>query len=150
MHAVYSDPDVTRFIPGGVRDVAGTRQRVSELIAHHDLHGVSKWAVTLTDSGILIGDCGLQFLPGRYDLELGFHFAREYWARGYATEAASACLAWALANRTERVVAIVDPHHPTSQHVLTKLGMRPVGRDNLLDRTWTVYEATGQQVDNRA
>lgn len=53
--------------------------------------------MTLTDSGILIGDCDLQFLPGGYDSELGFHFAREYWARGYATEAASACLAVALA-----------------------------------------------------
>ena len=38
MHAVYSDPDVTRFIPGGVRDEAGTRQRVGDLIAHHDRH----------------------------------------------------------------------------------------------------------------
>ena len=142
MHVVYSDPEVTRFIPGGVRDADGTHQRVADLIAHHDCHGVSKWAVTLSDSGVLIGDCGLQFLPGRPDLELGFHFAREYWGHGYATEAASACLAWAQTNRTERVVAIVDPRHWTSQRVLTKLGMRPVGRDHILDRTWMVYEAT--------
>ncbi len=52
MHAVYSDPDVTRFIPGGVRDQDGTRRRVAELIAHQDRHGVSKWAVTLSDSGL--------------------------------------------------------------------------------------------------
>ncbi|MCV7054735.1 GNAT family N-acetyltransferase [Mycolicibacterium gilvum] len=70
----------------------------------------------------MIGDCGLQFLPGRPDLELGFHLAREYWGHGCATEAASACLGWALINRTERVVAIVDPQHRTSQRVLTKLG----------------------------
>lgn len=140
MHVVYSDPEVTRFIPGGVRDADGTRQRVSDLIAHNDRHGVSKWAVTLTDSGVLIGDCGLQFLPERPELELGFHFAREHWGHGYATEAASACLAWALAHRKERVVAIVDPQHATSQRVLTKLGMLPVGRDQILDRTWIVYE----------
>jgi hypothetical protein len=42
MHAVYSDSDVTRFIPGGVRDMHGTRQRVAELIAHQDRHSVSK------------------------------------------------------------------------------------------------------------
>ena len=145
MHVVYSDPAVTRFIPGGVRDADGTRQRVIDLITHHDCHGVSKWAVTLNDSGVLVGDCGLQFLPGRPDLELGFHFAREYWGHGYATEAASACLGWALTNRTERVVAIVDPQHRTSQQVLTKLGMQPVGRDHILDRTWIIYEATGQR-----
>ena len=142
MHAVYSDPDVVRYIPGGVRDRDGTYRRVADLIAHHDRHGVSKWAVTLSNSGFLIGDCGLQFLPGRTDLELGFHFARAYWGHGYATEAASACLAWALATRSERILAIVDPEHRSSQHILTKLGMQPIGRDNILDRTWFVYQAS--------
>lgn len=141
MHAVYSDPEVTRFIPGGVRDRHGTRERVADLVAHHDRHGVSKWAVTLSDSDVLIGDCGLQFLPDRPELELGFHIARTYWGHGYASEAASACLGWALANRTERILAIVDPQHRASRRVLTKLGMQPIGRDHILDRTWLVYEA---------
>ena len=42
-------------------------------------------------------------------------------------------------------MAIVDPQHRTSQQVLTKLGMQPVGRDHILDRTWIIYEATGQR-----
>jgi hypothetical protein len=40
---------------------------------------------------------------------LGFHFARAYWGHGYATESASACLAWALTNRTERILAHRPP-----------------------------------------
>ncbi len=143
MHAVYSDPEATKFLPGGVRDYAGTRQRVAELIDHHDRHGVSKWAVTLSQSGLLIGDCGLQLLPGRDDLELGFHIARAYWGHGYATEAASACLNWALANRTERILAIVDPRHHSSQRVLAKLGMRAIGSDHILNRAWIVYKPGG-------
>jgi RimJ/RimL family protein N-acetyltransferase len=102
---------------------------------------VSKWGVVVSNSGVLIGDCGLQFLPGRPELELGFHFARAYWGCGFATEAASACLAWALANRSERIVAVVDPQHRSSQRVLSKLGMHSVGRDDILGRTWLVYEA---------
>ncbi|WP_118915421.1 GNAT family N-acetyltransferase [Mycobacterium shigaense] len=141
MHAVYSDPEATRFIPGGVRDRDGTRQRVADLIDHHDCHGASKWAVTLSHNGQLIGDCGLQFLPGRQDLELGFHFARAYWGHGYAAESASACLAWAWTNRTERILAIVDPSHHASQRVLAKLGMQRVGGDHILGRSWVVYEA---------
>ena len=82
MAAQTSALEVTRFIPGGDRDPEGTRQRVAELIAHHDRHGFSKWAVTLSDSGLLIGDCGLQFLPGRPALELGFHIARAHWLPG--------------------------------------------------------------------
>jgi ribosomal-protein-alanine N-acetyltransferase len=141
MYTIYSDTEAARFIPGGARDYAGTYRRVTDLIDHHKRHGVSKWAVTLEDSGLLIGDCGLQFLPGRPDLELGFHFARSYWGHGYATEAATACLAWALNNRAERILAIVDPEHASSQRVLGKLGMRQIGDDHLLGRDWLIYEA---------
>jgi RimJ/RimL family protein N-acetyltransferase len=141
LHAVYSDAEVVRYIPGGVRDEKGSRQRLEELIAHHEQHGVSKWAVTLASTGHVIGDCGLQFLPGTTDLELGFHLARPYWGRGYATEAASACLQWALVERRERIVAIVDPAHAASQRILSKIGMRPVGPGRFLDRSWLVYEA---------
>jgi RimJ/RimL family protein N-acetyltransferase len=141
MHAIYSDPEAMRFIPGGVRDLDGTRQRVADLIDHHDRYGVSKWAVTRAHDGLLVGDCGLQFLPGRNDLELGFHFARPHWGRGYATEAASACLAWAMAHRTEPILAIVVPGHHSSQRVLTKLGMQVVGPEFILGRTWIVYDA---------
>jgi [ribosomal protein S5]-alanine N-acetyltransferase len=47
----------------------------------------------------VIGDYGRQYLPGTDDLELGFHFARTHWGRGYATEEAAACLEWALTER---------------------------------------------------
>jgi RimJ/RimL family protein N-acetyltransferase len=112
MHAIYSDAEATWFIPRGARDYAGTHQRVTDLIDHLKSRGVSKWAVTLGDSGLLIGDCGPQFLPERPDLALGFHFARQYRGLGDATEAATACLAWALNNRAERILAIVDPATP--------------------------------------
>lgn len=48
---------------------------------------------------------------------------------------------WALTTRSERILAIVDPEHRSSQRVLAKLGMRPIGRDYLLDRTWLVHQA---------
>jgi ribosomal-protein-alanine N-acetyltransferase len=141
LHAVYSDPDVVRYVPGGVRDVEGTRRRLNDLIAHHEQHGVSKWGVMLTGMGQVIGDCGLQFLPGTPGLELGFHLAQAHWGQGYGTEAAAACLNWALTHRPERIVAIVDPTHRVSQQTLTKIGMRPIGRDHLFGRRWLVYEA---------
>ena len=141
LHAVYSDPDVVRYIPGGVRDEEGTRRRLDELIVHHLRHAVSKWAVILTSTGQLIGDCGLQYLPGTEDLELGFHLAQAHWGHGYATEAASACLHWALVERSERIIAIVDPAHAVSQRILDKIGMRLAGPKHFLDRIWLMYEA---------
>ncbi len=140
MNAVFSDPVVIRFIPGGACDMAGSRERVQTLIDHHCEHGVSKWAVTLTSTGEVLGDCGLQYLDGGPDLELGFHLARTQSGRGYASEAADACLRWALTERTERVVAIVDPLNGSSRRVLERIGMRPTGVAHHFGRDWTFYE----------
>lgn len=125
VHPVFSDRDVMRYIPGGACDRAGSLARLQSLIDHHERHGFSKWAVVETASGRLIGDCGLQYLAGEPDIELGFHIARAQWGRGYATEAARACLAWACCQRTERIVAIIDPANKPSIRVLEKLGMQP-------------------------
>ena len=137
----YSDPEVVRHIPRGVRDLAGSYQRLTDLISHHETHGVSKWAVTLRGTGVVIGDCGLQFLAGLPVLELGFHFARPHWGKGFATESAAACLTWALTHRAEPIVAFVDPEHRSPQRVLTKIGMRLAGREDLLGSSWLLYDA---------
>jgi Acetyltransferase (GNAT) domain len=91
MHAVFSDPEVMRYVPGGACDRERSRSRLQSLIEHQKDHGFSKWAVAEKDSGHLIGDCGLQYLDGGPDIELGFHLARAHWGHGYATEVARAC-----------------------------------------------------------
>jgi RimJ/RimL family protein N-acetyltransferase len=110
--------------------------RLGSLIDHQQRHGFSKWAVIEKATGGLIGDCGLQYLDGGPDIELGFHLARGYWGQGYATEAARACLAWARAERAERVVAIVDPANQRSTRVLRRIGMSPAGTASYFGREW--------------
>jgi ribosomal-protein-alanine N-acetyltransferase len=141
IHAVFSDPEVMRYVPGGARDREGSLARLQSLIDHQLRHGFSKWAVVEKTNGQLIGDCGLQYLDGGPDIELGFHLARTLWGRGYATEAGRACLAWALAERPERVVAIVDPANSRSIRVLEKIAMRPAGSAEYFGRQWMVYVA---------
>jgi RimJ/RimL family protein N-acetyltransferase len=111
------------------------------LIDHQVWHGFSKWAVGERATSDVVGDCGLQYLDGGPGIELGFHIARSRWGRGYATEAAGACLAWAMANRCERVVAIVDPANGASVRVLEKIGMRASGTAAHFGREWLLYAA---------
>jgi RimJ/RimL family protein N-acetyltransferase len=92
IHRMFSDPEVMRYVPGGACDRERNLARLGSLIAHQQRYGFSKWAVIEKATGGLIGDCGLQFLDGGPDVELGFHLGRGYWGQGYATEAASACL----------------------------------------------------------
>ena len=136
MLAVYADAEVMRYIPGGARDETGSAERLRDLIEHQAEHGVSKWAVVLTATGQVIGDCGLQYLDGTSDLEIGFHLARQYWGQGFATEAACACLRWAQTERTERIVAMVDPDHSASRRILERIGLRHDGEAQHFGRTW--------------
>jgi ribosomal-protein-alanine N-acetyltransferase len=139
MHAVFSDPLVMHYIPGGACDLDGSRTRLDS-IRHHEAHGFSKWAVVDGAGGAVIGDCGLKFLEGGQDIELGFHFARRYWGRGYATEAAQACLEWGLGELgRERIVAIVDPANAASVRVLEKIGMQRQGWSSHFGRYWHLY-----------
>jgi RimJ/RimL family protein N-acetyltransferase len=141
IHAVYSDPDVMRYVGHGAhRSMAET---VRALRVYADIlaaHGYSFLAVVERDGGALVGDAGLNPLGGRGpDVELGYTVAHEAWGRGYATEVGRALVEHAFGTLgVPRVVAQVEPDNAASRHVLEKLGMTPreervaYGRPHLL------------------
>jgi [ribosomal protein S5]-alanine N-acetyltransferase len=142
MQAVFGDPQVMQFSAGGARSPAGTLERVRGLIEHQERHGFSKWGVCERRSGALIGDCGIQLLEGGPDVELGFHLRASAWGRGYATEAARACLDAAFTDLgLDEVIAIVAPGNAASVRVLEKIGMRAAGKRAALGRTWELFTA---------
>jgi [ribosomal protein S5]-alanine N-acetyltransferase len=142
VHAVFSDPLVMQYLVGGACGLDASRAKLTSYIAHQETHGFSKWAVVERVSGAVIGDCGLKVLEDGPDVELGFHLARQYWGRGYATEAATACLDWGFENLDRnRIVAIVDPRNAASVRVLEKIGMSRHGWATHFGRDWHLYVA---------
>ncbi len=88
----------------------------------------SAWGVWERESGELVGDCSLSFDDGFQEWELSYGFRRNRWGRGYATEAADACVRHGFETlRLEKIVADVDPANTASAHVLEKLGFRLAG-----------------------
>ena len=73
---------------------------------------------------MLVGDVGFGVFEPTGDVELGYTLARAAWGRGYATEAAAACLAAGLAHLdVERIVALADVENTASHRVAERLGM---------------------------
>ncbi len=92
--------------------------------------GYSRFAVELKESGTLIGYCGFRdSRPWDY-VDFGWAYAKRYWRRGYATEAARAVLSSAPALGLDRIVCIVDPENVASRRVVEKIGMPFVGYIN--------------------
>ena len=141
MYAVWSDQAVMDPVPSPVLDRAESRAKLTEKISHQDRHGFGRWAVVDKASGAVIGECGLEYLDGGPEIELGYKLARAFWGRGLAVEAARACLEWALAERPEHVVAIVDAGNSRSARVLTRIGFVRDGIAQHFGRVWDRYRA---------
>lgn len=88
--------------------------------------GYGLWAVTLRDSGEMIGQCGLtrQAWLGSEVLEVGYLFRRSHWHKGYAAEAARACMDYAFARLgATEVCSIIRDNNLLSQRVALRNGM---------------------------
>jgi RimJ/RimL family protein N-acetyltransferase/pimeloyl-ACP methyl ester carboxylesterase len=135
LHRVWGDPAARRFAepfspdwprPESVED---TRRYLEPIVAGQAERGYASWAVIERESGRLLGDCGLFPADGGPEVELAYGLAPEVWGRGYATEAAAACLRTGFAELgLRRIVADAAPSNRASIRVLEKIGMRPVGR----------------------
>lgn len=143
--AMLADPVVMRYFPRAMSSVE-TEGWLRRTIGRYQQHGTGLLAVLGPDGPAagLIGDCGLQVrsIAGHEHLELGYHFTRSAWGRGYATEAARACLALAFAHtQVPDVIALIRPENGPSQGVARRLGMRPgraVLHGGLVHDVWRV------------
>ena len=127
---VFGDPEVMRFIPRGPSPtVERTRATIERFLAHEREQGFGLWAVELKGTGELIGDTGLFLVEGRGpEVEVAYHYGKEWWGHGYATEAAVACMDFGFreCGLTE-IIAICYPEHIASRRVMEKAGMRYAG-----------------------
>jgi RimJ/RimL family protein N-acetyltransferase len=122
--ALYADPEVMRYIPYGVLGKAGL-DRVLEKYARVEAeHGFTFRAIVERSTGRFVGDVGFGVYEATGEPELGYSLARSAWGHGYATEAASACVAHLDA---PRVVALVDAENEASLRVAERIGMERQG-----------------------
>jgi [ribosomal protein S5]-alanine N-acetyltransferase len=125
MTEVYCDPEVMRFIPGGpLSDIGAVRSTLENHARVQQSRGFSSWAVVERETGRVIGDVGFGIFEPTADIELGYTLARDCWGRGYATEAAAACLSAGLSHlAARRIVAVVDAENEASLRVAERIGM---------------------------
>jgi RimJ/RimL family protein N-acetyltransferase len=121
--AVDDDPAVTW---AHVRlPLVDSLRRWADRLDGWERDGYGMWIAEERATGAVIGHCGLQRLDGGDEVEVGYYLGRAAWGRGYATEAAAACLAYGFERcGLPRIVAVVRPENTASRNVLGKLGLR--------------------------
>ena len=143
MWSVYRDPEVMRFIPGGVlADLEAVRSTLERYETEQGSRGFSFWAVVEQTTGLVIGDVGFGIFERTGEVELGWTLARHRWGLGYATEAAGACLSAGLAHlAAPRIVAVVDAANEPSFRVAERIGMERVETIEAYGRPHIVFAA---------
>ena len=86
------------------------------------------YAITVRDTGTLVGAVGLTIVRMHAFAELGYWVAVPYWNRGYCTEAARAIVTLGFdALGLHRIQARHLTRNPPSGRVMQKIGMRQEG-----------------------
>ncbi|MGI8640013.1 MAG: GNAT family N-acetyltransferase [Pyrinomonadaceae bacterium] len=97
-------------------------------VAYQKENGFCRWAVSEKSSGEIIGSCGFARPHETEEIELGYLFARKYWGKGFAAEAAGACLQFGFEKLNFReIIALTDLENVASQKVLEKIGFAKRG-----------------------
>lgn len=91
----------------------------------YERFGFGLFLVSLKESAVPIGICGLLKRDSLEDVDIGFAYLARFWGQGYALEAANAVMEWGWSTvRLTRIVAITAPHNEGSIRLLCKLGMQ--------------------------
>ena len=128
--AYASDASVPRYLlwyPHPDKDY--TARYLREVDRRYKKAQFYDWAVTLTDSGKMIGTCGFTSfdLPNN-SAEVGYVLASSYWGQEIACEALRAVITFGFeALELNRIEAHFMPGNNASRRVLEKCMMQPEG-----------------------
>ena len=130
---ISADKDVMEFYPNPLSQEESYKMatRIQSLIAER---GWGFWALELPNQEDFIGFVGLhkpkETLPFSPCVEIGWRLAKEYWGRGYATEAAKESIKYAFNEiNLEEVVSFTTLANARSQNIMQKIGMSNTGNN---------------------
>ncbi|HZH10023.1 MAG TPA: GNAT family N-acetyltransferase [Microvirga sp.] len=133
--ALWTDPDVTRFIGGKPSTREEVWARILRYVGHWSLLGFGYWVIEEKVTGSFVGEVGFadfrrEIEPSMADTpEIGWALLPAFHGKGYATESAGAAVAWGEKHfGPVRTACIIAPENEPSIRVAQKCGYREFQR----------------------
>jgi ribosomal-protein-alanine N-acetyltransferase len=127
LHALYRDPEIRRYYPEGTLTLEETKEELEWFLNGHPAHPeLGLWATIHKATGHFIGRCGLLpwTIDGRYEVEVAYMIAKEFWGQGLGTEAALAILDYGFEQLgLSRLICLIDRENLASIGVAENIGM---------------------------
>jgi len=126
MCEITRDPEVMRYIGyGHTLSREETSANLNMIMNGFRRRGYGRWALERSDTGALVGYCGLSSGNPEVGVELAYMLAREEWGQGLALEAGRASLRYGFETLGLDSIAGLTLHgNSRSRTVLERLGMK--------------------------
>jgi RimJ/RimL family protein N-acetyltransferase len=146
---VNSDPEVMSHTgDGNPVSHEETEKRLRAYIEHWRQHGFGLRAAIHKRDHAFIGFCGLQFVAGTQEIEVGFRLAKQYWGRGLATEATTAVIRHGFeVLGLNRIIGLAHPANVASQRVLEKSGLTYAKNAHYYEHVVRYYAIARTEID---
>lgn len=126
---LMADPVVTRFI-GGAQTPPLAWRSLCGIAGHWQLRGYGFFSVIEKETGQWLGRVGPWYPHGWPQPEIGWTLNRASWGKGYATEAAVACMDHVFDTlEWDSIIHLIHADNTGSQAVAARLGSADTGRD---------------------
>jgi len=123
LYQLNLDPEVIKYTGDPPFESIETARLYIYNYKDYKLNGFGRWAAELKTSGKFIGWSGLKQIESD-KVDLGYRFLKAEWGKGYATEAAKACLKYGFEKLAlNEIIARADKENLASIKVIEKLGM---------------------------
>jgi len=129
--ALNADKDVMEFFPS-VLSAEESVAQAGRITAHLEKYGFTFFAVERKDNSQFIGFTGLAHARFQSDftpcVEIGWRLSKTNWGHGFATEAATACLAYGFQKLgLDAIYSFTSIHNKRSEEVMKRIGMVHAG-----------------------
>jgi Acetyltransferases, including N-acetylases of ribosomal proteins len=140
MFAIYSNPDVTKWMGDGT---TLTRELCEKWIAvslrNYETKGFGASAVIEKDTGAFIGCCGIVYDPDRQEPEIIYAFHPNSWGKGYASELVPRMLKYGFDRcKLPYILATLHSENTASRRIVEKAGMVFLSKESESDGSDTL------------
>ena len=140
-----NNAEAVRFMHLELTGIDAARQFIQWSFARYGRDGSGLHSLELLGTGEFVGLCGLltQEVDGEMELEIGYHLLPSQWHKGFATEAAVFCKAFACERAlAPSVISLIDPDNLPSQRVAQRNGLQLERTTSFRGKSARVYRGS--------